>query len=286
MQACFLLLEWPITKFTPRQYTWTVLSRMFKRYLSRSFLLLATYFFSANSSANSFEVMTSVFHFNYKEFDTSGELLDKETGYLPGIKFKYSSFVKHDEISVYISIHEGQVDYAGKIQQVDYAAETQNGTPHQTKTNQHLFKAGIQLKSRQSASFPVRLLFTYTYNIWDRDILTKNNILGLHERYSWDEFSLGLNFEGDKSADSFYWADVSTLLIYDPKMLVYLEHSEKKLDLGVSLGIRFLAGKTWQMNNKHSLIASISTEYFEFGRSNSIFTNDFFGHSVFTHRTT
>jgi len=245
---------------------------MFKKHLSCSRLILASYFFSANNYASSLEVMTSLYHFNYKEFDTTGELLDKETGFIPGIKLQYSTSLKHDEISLYMSIHDGQVDYSG---------ETQNGTPHRTKTNQQLFKAGVQLKSRKSSAFPARLLFSYTYNIWDRDILTTNNVLGLHERYTWDEFSLGLNFQGDINSNSFYWADFSTLLIYDPKMLVYLENGNKTLRLGVNIGVRLLAGKTWMINNSNSFSASLSTEYFEFGRSNSIFTDDFFGQSVF-----
>jgi len=245
---------------------------MFKKNLAVLTFILASVFFTKNSFANSLEISTGMLHFDYQEFDTSEKLLNKETGFIPGIGFKYSTAYKHTGITAFVSIHDGQIDYMG---------HTQSGLPHNTKTNERLIKSGILLTSRKHPDFPARLLFSVAFQFWDRDILTKNNVHGLHEQYTWYEYSLGLNFQQDISADTYYWANTSALLIYQPEITVLLQDGNKTLNIGEHIGIRLQAGKTWLMNSKNTLSASITSEFFEFGRSNTIYTNNFFGSPAF-----
>jgi len=245
---------------------------MFKAFFSILTFILANNLFVKNSLADSFEVTTDILHFDYQEFDTSGNLLDKEIGFIPGIGFKYTSLYKRTGITAFVSIHDGQIDYLGN---------TQNGLPHNTKTNERLIKSGILLTSRKHPSFPARLLFSVAYQFWDRDILSKNNVYGLHERYSWYEYSLGLNFKQDIENNNYYWANTSALLIYKPEILVFLNSKNETLKIGENIGLRLQAGKSWIMNNKNTLSISITSEFFEFGRSNTIYINDFFGTPAF-----
>jgi len=245
---------------------------MLKINFSLKFLPLATLLFFSNSYADSFEVTSDILYFNYREFNTSGSLLDKETGFIPGVGFKYSTKYKNSDVTAYISHHDGQIDYAGK---------TQSGRAHTTRTNQILIKYGILLTSQETPDFPARLLFSFAYHTWDRDILSTTNVQGLHEFYSWHEFSLGLRFQGETIDDSFYWTNISALLIYNPEIVVFLDTGDKSLNIGENLGFRLHAGKTWQIENRHSISLSFKSEYFEFERSNTIFVNSFFGRSVF-----
>jgi len=245
---------------------------MFKQFLAILSLVLASYFFKENSFANSLEISSGILRFDYQEFDTSGKLLDKETGFIPGIGLKYSTTYKHTGITVFSSIYDGQIDYIGS---------TQSGFPHNTKTNERLIKSGILLTSRKHPDFPARLLFSVAFQFWDRDILTKNNVFGLHEQYTWYEYSLGLNFQQDISANTYYWANTSALLIYQPEITVLLQNGNKTLDIGEHIGIRLQAGKTWLMSSNNTLSASITSEFFEFGRSNTIYINNFFGSPAF-----
>ena len=245
---------------------------MFKYYLATITLSLASMLFVTNSYADSFEVTTDILYFNYREFNTSGNLLDKETGFIPGIAFNYTTNYKNSDVTAYISHHDGRVDYTGK---------TQGGKDHTTKTNQILIKYGIQLTSHETPDFPARLLFSFAYHTWDRDILSTINVQGLHEFYSWHEFSLGLRFQGETIDNSFYWTNISALLIYNPEIVVFLDTGDKSLNIGENLGFRLHVGKTWKMENSHSISLSFKSEYFEFERSNTIFVNSFFGRSVF-----
>ena len=241
---------------------------MFKQYIVVLSLILVSYLFTKNSFANSLEISTDIMRFDYQEFDTSGELLNKEIGFIPGVGMKFSTTYKHTGITAFVSIHDGQIDYVGN---------TQSGLPHTTKTNERLIKSGILLTSRKHPDFPARLLFSVAFQFWDRDILSKNNVNGLHEHYTWYEYSLGLNFQQDISNNTYYWANTSALLIYEPEITVLLKDGNKTLNIGEHIGLRLQAGKTWLMNSENTFSASITSEFFEFGRSNTIYTNNFFG---------
>jgi len=245
---------------------------MYKKFLTTITLAIVTNLFTTNSIANSFEVSAGLLRFDYREFDTTGDLLNKESGFIPGIGFKYSLNYKKTKITAFTSIHDDQIDYTG---------QTQSGQPHNTRTNEILIKSGILLTSRKYPDFPARLLFSVAFQFWDRDILNNNNVHGLHERYTWYEYSLGLNFKQETNTSSYYWANTSALLIYQPEILVYLKSGNETLNIGEKIGLRLQAGKTWIMSNKNTLSLSLTSEFFELARSNTIYVNNFFGEAAF-----
>ena len=227
--------------------------------------------FSTCTQAGTLEITPNLYYFNYEEFSPTGKSLDKEQGILPGVRFKYSHQANDVTFSPFISFNGGTIDYIGS---------TQAGDPHNTRTIENIISIGLDLTLKPKSGKEPVMVFGLRHWQWDRDILTVNNVRGLHELYSWSELSAGLYFETENYYNSFYTAKFSVFQIFNPQMKIYLENSSETLDLGESPGVRLVAGKTWlQQQNRISL--NFIAEYWQFGRSNSIFTNDFFGSSVF-----
>lgn len=224
-----------------------------------------------STQADTFELTPNLYHFNYEEFNTVDSSLDKEVGFLPGIKFKYSKEINDVLYSPYLTYNSGTVDYIG---------HTQTGVPHNTETIEEILTIGLDVEIELNSKLSTGLIFGFRSWLWDRDILTINNVRGLHELYSWNELSVGMSFNTEKINNTFFTTKVSILRLFSPQMKIYLENSSETLDLGESNGFRFMFGKTWLRKNK-SMTLSFLAEYWEFGRSNTVFTNDFFGSSVF-----
>jgi len=237
-----------------------------------SFLLFSIALFANKAAnANSIEVSTNIYHFNYQEFDTSNQSLNQEKGYLPGIKLEFNHAYKESHFIPYISLQDGTANYRGN---------TQNGQPHRTKTEEQILQLGLDVIGNKLEKMPLHLIFGFRYWQWDRNILTKNNTLGLHEVYTWNEFNLGIRLKTKIQNNSFYWANISALHTFDPDIKIFLENTKETLDMKSKNGFRVHIGKSWNNNQKHHFSISIISEFWEFGRSNSVFTNDFFGSST------
>ena len=224
---------------------------------------------SVSSYADDLEIIPSVYFFNYEEFNTLGVSLDKEIGIVPGIKIKY--LYQHNSLTVspFFSLHDGSVDYIGS---------TQTGSSHNTKTNTNLFTAGVEFDFQLINNF--NFIGGMQHTQWDRDILSTNGVLGLHELYTWTELSAGVSYQSDIFNNSYYSFSISALYILNPAMKIYLQSTDETLRLGEGPGIRFLVGKKWILQ-EDTIRLNLITEYWQFGRSNTVFTNDFFGSSVF-----
>jgi len=237
-----------------------------------SLFLFFIFFIINDTNASSFEISPVIYYFDYEEFNTFDVTLDKEEGYLPGIKFKFSQPVNSNRLIIYTSLYDGTVDYTGG---------TQSGLKHTTRTNEQFFQLGFELVTKKIKPIPGQFIFGIRHFHWDRDILDNNNILGLHEIYTWNELSIGLTFTTDILNDSYYWASITALHTFNANIEVFLENTSENLKIDNNPGFRIHAGKSWLQNKHVSYSVSIITEYWEFGRSNSIFTDDFFGSSVF-----
>ncbi|MCH6565056.1 MAG: hypothetical protein IH811_04185 [Proteobacteria bacterium] len=225
-----------------------------------------------SAGANTFEITPTVYYFNYQEFDQNNALLNIEEGFIPGVKLSYASVAKLDSLKFNASFYGGSVDYDGR---------TQLGLPHETETNEQLARIGISYSQHEETYYPGLLFVGLHYWYWDRDILTRNGVQGLHEQYSWYETEVGLKFNSKQTGQSRYWLEVSAMYNFKPEMTLFLPSSEVDFSLGSKLGYRFRAGKTWTRKGGISTAISIFTEYWEFGRSNTVFTTDFFGSSGF-----
>lgn len=224
------------------------------------------------AEAGTFELTPSVYYFQYQEFDTCNRLLNEENGVLPGLKLGFNHAANGRIIQSRISLFSGEVDYDG---------QTQSGAPHETDTSTRLINLGLKWILRDAATIPGQLFLGFQYWDWDRDIQTNNGVLGLHEVYTWSELELGVKFESEQKQYSRYWLDISALYVLNPQVEVSLPSSKVSLELEQEPGLRIRAGTTW--DNDHDLSSSFSlfAEYWEFGRSDPVFTDDFFGQAAF-----
>ena len=236
------------------------------------FLLLLLPVSTSLASRNSLNITPVFYLFDYKEFDETDQLLDKEHGLMPGLKFGFEHAEDEGTLETHIAFFGGAIDYSG---------QTQSGTPHQTTTDEQLLNIGIKLMPRKVPDIPFGLFFGFQHWQWDRNIRTKNNVLGLHEIYSWDEIEAGLRFDSETNLQALLWLEISALYIFNPSMEIVLDTSKHKLDLGERPGFRLRAGKTWKENQRTSYSFNLLVEYWSFERSNTIFVNDFFGYAAF-----
>jgi hypothetical protein len=224
------------------------------------------------AEAGTFELTPSLYYFHYQEFDTGNRLLNEENGVLPGLKLGFNHAVNGGIIQSRVSYFSGEVDYDG---------QTQSGAPHETDTSARLIKLGLKWISRDTATIPGQFFLGFQYWNWDRDIQTNNGVLGLHEVYTWNELELGIKFESEQNQYARYWLDISALYVFNPQVEVSLPSSKVNLDLGQEPGFRVRAGKTWGNDDGLSSSFSLFAEYWEFGRSDAVFTDDFFGQTAF-----
>ena len=218
--------------------------------------------------ANTLEITPTLYIFNYQEFDQNDQLLNKEEGVMPGVRLAYGNLTKNNSLRFDAAFYGGRVDYTG---------QTQSGTPHQTDTDEQLARIGISYSQHEETYYPGLLFAGLHYWYWDRDILTRNGVQGLHERYTWYEAELGLKF----TSESIYWLELSAMYNFRPRMVLFLPTSEVAFSLQSGPGYRVRAGKTWNNGQGINTTLSLFAEYWEFGRSNTVFTNDFFGSSGF-----
>lgn len=243
-----------------------------RRQLKKLLLLaLAISPYQANST-NSLEVAPGFYFFNYKEFNQADQLLDKEEGTLPGVKINFSQKQDLTTLQTHFAVYSGTVDYIG---------QTQSGTPHRTDTDTSLVNLGLELLLEDVSILRSHLFFGFQYWRWDRDILTRNNVQGLHEIYHWYELEMGLRFNSEIVEQSWYWLDLSGLYVTNANMKIRLPSSRLTLDLGSSPGARLRAGKSWSSNENLRLSLAFFAEYWEFGRSNTLFTDDFYGQAAY-----
>lgn len=238
---------------------------------STLFIYLLLIFCTNTVQASSFEIGADLYYFSYEEFGITGNSLDKEIGVLPGIKAKYSFQYEGLSFSSFINLHDGTVNYIGS---------TQSGQSHNTRTLQNLLSFGFDLKIPLQSVVVSNMTIGYRNWKWDRDILSVNGVMGLHELYKWHELSIGLEHITEIKESVYYTTQLSLLHTVNPEMKIYLENSSETLQLGEHLGFRIQFGKTW-LRNTNQINLNFMIEYWQFGRSNSVFTDDFFGSSVF-----
>jgi len=214
--------------------------------------------------ANALEVTPTLYFFNYQEFDQNNVLLDKETGAIPGIKLSYADITKRDSLKFNVSLYGGTVDYDG---------HTQLGAPHQTETDETLIKLGISYFQHDVIHYPGLFFAGLHYWYWDRDILSRNGVQGLHELYTWYEAELGLKYISAAN----YWLELSAMYNFKPEMTLILPSDDAEFTLKSRPGFRIRAGKTWAGEQNMTTAISVFAEYWEFGRSDVVFVADFYG---------
>ena len=213
----------------------------------------------------SYSLSPGLFHFDYTEFDTNDTLLDREQGWLPGIKLKLNHQLSDDYlISISSAYYQGTVTYDG---------QTQSGTPHITDTDTQLFRLGARFQANIYSD--IDLFIGTRLHQWIRDIKDKNSISGITETYRWEEYSIGLNANIFIRKNDALNIDIAYLLTRYADMkadLSRIDAGTTVLNLGDGDGARLKLEWSRKSSNERFYGLSIFVESWDFGRSNTRFT--------------
>ena len=204
----------------------------------------------------------SLLHFDYTEFSTTDQVLDRELGWLTGVEAKLKHTLTPDWlINIYSSYYQGTVDYDG---------QTQTGIPHTTDTEMELIRLGASVE--RSIIENMHLFIGAQSHQWQRNIQDNNNISGLDETYKWLEYSIGLNSDIPVTAKDHINLAASYLFIRNATIYVDLSKIDlgtTTLDIGDGTGARLNARWTHQHINNTYYGFGIFFEAWKFGRSNT-----------------
>jgi len=216
----------------------------------------------ASTFAVNMRVAAELMNFDYKETDTSGNTINQETGFIPGLTIAGSQPYRNIENSVELSLYDGQVDYDGR---------TSLGQPHQTTTAETIFRLLYRLGWSPRDTKGAFYGKVY-WQQWDRDIQPNNNVLGLFERYRWWTFEAGVQLPFVKEQGRNLFLELGILATNNGTIMVDLTDQgfgNHTLDLGDGYGLSGeLKYEIMQANNS-SFQFGVQIKSWEFGRSNS-----------------
>ena len=219
--------------------------------------------FSVTAQAESKIFITpSLMYFDYTEFDFNGSVLDKETGWIPGIQFQVAQdFTNQLSIELEISAYNGDANYAG---------HTQSGLPHHTQTNEEVIRLGAHIIAPLYSNTNIYL--ATKYHQWNRNIQSNNGIASLFEQYQWWEIAVGSRisfWEKDRQA---WIADIAILQTISPTIYVDLssvDAGSTNLNLGSDTGARLQLMWKTSVEDQYTYGINAFYEIWDFGVSNS-----------------
>lgn len=195
--------------------------------------------------------------FDYEEFDDQGDSLDREEGWLPGIKagvnLEYGKWF----------VETGLWWSAGNV---DYTSPRADTTTDEDIRNLEIL-AGTWFFSVDRLR--VGLIAGGGYREWRRDILPTATASGLDETYSWGYGLLGLRGEQALNKDTRIVAGVQLTRTINPNIDVDFSGSfdDISLSLGVKNGFRASLALHWQLDTATTLWLAPWYEYWKLGRS-------------------
>ena len=207
-------------------------------------------------------ISPSLLYFDYTEFSTTDQVLDTETGWLPGLEAGLKYVITPDwSASINTVYYSGTVDYEG---------QTQSGTPHTTDTDTNIFRLGARID--RLVYEDIRLFAGIQGHRWNRDIQDKYNVSGIDETYEWTEYSLGVNADFGITIKDKINLEASYLFIRNATVFVDLSRVDlgtTTLDLGDGTGARLNLSWLHQYKSDFTLGLGLFFEGWEFGRSNT-----------------
>lgn len=218
---------------------------------------------SVNSIAETqLTLSPSILHFDYTEFSPSDVVLDRELGWIPGIKANLNySFLPGWNLDLYSSYYQGTVKYNG---------QTSAGGAHSTLTDTRLLELGGQVNIKTYKA--IALLIGARSRQWDRNIRSTRNVGGIDEKYNWLEYSAGLHSDLEFNNNHTLSVEVSYLLIRKGTIDVNFSGTSlgsAHLNLGNGTGARLLVNWKTLITKNSQYDLSLFAEGWAFGRSNT-----------------
>jgi hypothetical protein len=216
----------------------------------------------ANTQATDLRLAAELMKFDYEETDVFGNTLDSENGYIPGFTVAASQPYRSIRNTVEFSLYSGDIDYDG---------QTQAGQPHQTTTEETIYRLLYRLSwspADSNGSFYGKAYWQQ----WDRNILPANNVQGLFERYQWFTLEAGVQVPLLTDEKQKLSLELGMLTTLNGTIMVDLTDSgygSPTLDLGSGIGFSGEVKYELIPAKNSSLQFGVQFKSWEFGRSNS-----------------
>lgn len=218
--------------------------------------------YPSNSHAVDLRIAAELMNFDYEEKDLSGNTLNRETGMIPGITLAAELPYRRINNTFEFSVYDGQVDYDG---------QTNAGQPHQTTTEESIYRLLYKLSWSPLSTEAVIYGKTY-WQLWDRDIQPNNGAGGLLERYQWWTVEVGGQLPFIKNDHHELLLELGLLGTFNGTIMIDLNSlgfGEPVLDLGDSIGFSGELKYEFKQTDNSSVQFGILVKTWEFGRSNS-----------------
>ena len=218
-------------------------------------------------------IAAELMHFDYEETDISGNTLNQETGFIPGFTVAASQPYRSIRNTVEFSLYGGDVDYDG---------QTQAGQPHQTTTEETIYRLLYRLDWSPQDTDGAFYGKAY-WQQWDRSIQPNNGVSGLFERYQWWTLEAGVQVPFIKDEKQDLLLELGMLTTFNGTIMVDLAAAgfgQPVLDLGNGFGVAGELKYVFKQSRNSSFQFGVQLKRWEFGRSNSKTISD--GSNVFT----
>jgi hypothetical protein len=218
-----------------------------------------------NSHAIDLRIAAELMYFDYEETVTSGNMLitlNQETGFIPGITIAATLPYRRIDNTFEFSAYDGQVDYDG---------QTQTGQPHQTTTEENIYRLLYKLSWSPLSTDAAFYGKTY-WQVWERDIQASSGVNGLFERYQWWTVEAGAQLPFFKHDNQNILLELGLLASLNGTIMVDLTNAglgSPVLDLGNSIGFSSELKYEFKQSNNSSLQFGVQFKTWEFGRSNN-----------------
>lgn len=210
----------------------------------------------------------SLLDMNYKEFDDTNFLLDREDGILPGIISEIKFSGQDIDSYLYGSYHTSTIDYDG---------QTQGGTPVQTDTETEIVDIQYRLSDKPTKQH--QLYGGIGYRYWRRDIQSIGNVSGILEHYKWFYGMLGLKSRLLKDYNSELSFDVRITHMLKANMDIdfkgfsatgFASLDDKTVDLGKKTNFRISIPWRIKIENSYTWLIEPYFEQWDIGKSNVV----------------
>ena len=217
---------------------------------------------TTGSQAVDLRIAAELMHFDYEETDISGNTLNQETGIIPGLTLAAALPYRRIDNTFEFSAYDGQVDYDG---------QTNQGVPHQTTTEQSIYRLLYKLSWSPLSTEAAFYGKTY-WQQWDRNIQPNNGVSGLFERYRWWTVEAGAELPFIKKDNLSLLLELGLLASLNGTIMIDLSDAgfgNPTLDLGNSIGFAGELKYEFKQASNSSLQFGIQFKTWEFARSDS-----------------
>jgi len=208
--------------------------------------------------------------FDFSEYDEDGVVVN-EKGMLFGGELEVGKAVGPLWMSLNGQYLKGEVDYTGKAQSEDDNGNI-NIRPHKTVTAETIIDTSLQIgriyESWRRHDYAI-IYFGVGFHQWARDIKTKDDVVGLFERYTWYYTHMGARGFLFRTTKSYMMAELNLLRTFRPIMDVSFkgEFDTARVNLGEHYGAKFSIPFRYEVKRWFHVYSELFFEAWDLGGS-------------------